>query len=680
VIRLILTAVLVLISSAATALDGVSLDVGTIESSGWKLQGIQIALTDLANNPQKLTLSINKLSLPLPFDDLNLINIHCSSFTWKNKELLCTQGRAQVRSKRWQSPAANFSFYVRENHNTLKLTDLLFAGGTISIDAEELGNQWQIQVNAKGLDSTLIQKLVQPALFELKAGRISLKLNASGSHALIEAFTLITDLNDLTVQTKDGRFATEKLTLESKLEAQNNKDLWQWQSHSSFKSGALYFEPLYLEADGQAMILDAQGNWSEKNKRAEIKSASYKHATALTLSGSAIVQYADKSVKLEKADLSLRSNDLQKLSALYLKSFFEQTVLQGITFAGSVNANLSIAQNALTALTATVNKLGVKDTEERIKVEGGAGTVNWSSDETFNQPSTFTWQHLEIIALPIGPSRLSFLSRAGSFKLLEKTQLPFLGGVIAINQLGWQAKNQQEPEVYFAGSLNNVSLEQWSKALNWTPLSGTITGNIPRVEYRNNTLSLGGEINIKVFDGDIRITQLASSGLFTNFPRVSGELEINNLDLDQLTGKFKFGGITGRLSGFVRQLTMENWQPVTFYAWLGTPDEDDSRHRISQKAVKNIASIGGGGASDLLSKSFLSFFETFGYDKIGLGCYLHDGVCQLMGVEATPQGYAIVTGGGLPRIDVIGYNPRLDWNVLMERLHRISSSDEVIIK
>jgi len=255
-----------------------------------------------------------------------------------------------------------------------------------------------------------------------------------------------------------------------------------------------------------------------------------------------------------------------------------------------------------------------------------------------------------------------------------------LGGAIAINQLGWQAKKQQEPEVYFAGSLTNVSLEQWSKALNWTPLSGTISGNIPRVEYRNNTLSLGGEINIKVFDGDIRITQLASSGLFTNFPRVSGEMEINNLDLDQLTGKFKFGGITGKLSGFVRQLYMENWQPVTFYAWLGTPDDDDSRHRISQKAVKNIASIGGGGASDLLSKSFLSFFETFGYDKIGLGCYLHDGVCQLMGVEATPQGYAIVTGGGLPRIDVIGYNPRLDWNVLMERLHRISSSDEVIIK
>jgi hypothetical protein len=427
------------------------------------------------------------------------------------------------------------------------------------------------------------------------------------------------------------------------------------------------------------MVLDAQGIWNGQNKRAEIKSLSYEHAKALSLRGSAVVQF-DKSLNLEKADLSFRSDDLEKLSTRYLKSIFEQTALQGVTLAGTVIAELSIARNALTGLTATVNKLAIQDTAGRIKAEGGVGTINWSNDETFNQTSTIAWQQLQLYNLPIGPSRLSFLSRASSFKLLEKTQLPFLNGEIVINQLGWQAKKQQEPEVYFAGSLNNLSLEQWSKAVNWTPLSGTISGNIPRVEYSNKTLSLGGEIIIKVFDGDIKITKLASSGLFSNFPKFSSEVEINNLDLDQLTGKFKFGGITGKLSGFVRQLTMENWHPVTFYAWLGTPDDDNSRHRISQKAVKNIASIGGGGASDILSRSFLSVFETFGYDKIGLGCYLHDGVCQLMGVEARPQGYAIITSGGLPGIEVIGYNPRVDWNVLMERLSRISTSDEAIIK
>jgi hypothetical protein len=121
----------------------------------------------------------------------------------------------------------------------------------------------------------------------------------------------------------------------------------------------------------------------------------------------------------------------------------------------------------------------------------------------------------------------------------------------------------------------------------------------------------------------------------------------------------------------VQDLYLENWQPKRFFAWLGTPDDDDSTHRISQKAVNNLANIGGGGAADLISRSFLGVFETFSYDRIGIGCYLNKGICQMMGVETAGQGYYIVKGGGLPRINVIGYNPQVDWQVLIERLGRL---------
>ncbi|MEY3288657.1 MAG: hypothetical protein RLZZ419_899 [Pseudomonadota bacterium] len=678
-LKLILTVILFIISATATALDNASFTIGSMEASGWKLQGIHIALTDLAKSPQQLTVTIKKLSFPKPFDDLNLVNIQCSSFTWQAKELLCTQGRAKLSSKQWLSPTANFSFHIKDKHSTLTVTRLQLAGGIISVDAEEQDSQWKLRINAKAVDSTLLQKLFKPAPFTLKSGRINLQLSASGQHSLIDYLTLAGELKDLTVQTKDGKFATEVVVLKTKLKAQNHQGLWQWQSQTRFTGGALYIEPLYLEADKQTVVFDAQGNWNDYSKRAEIIYANYQQANTLAINGSAIVNYG-QGIKLEKAELSLHSDDLQTLSAIYLKPFFEQTPLADITLAGTLNADIAIAQGSLTTLTAIVNRLAIKDPKERFKVEGGFGTINWSINENFKQPSTLTWQQLQLHSLPIGRSKLVFLTRANRFTLLEKTRLPFLDGVMAINQLDWQAKKQGEPEISFAGSLTDVSLEQWSKALNWTPLSGTISGNIPKVEYRNNTLNLDGELIIHVFDGEIKVTKLASSGLFTDFPKFYSDLEINHLDLDMLTGKFDFGGITGKLSGFVRQLSLENWHPVSFYAWLGTPDDDNSRHRISQKAVKNIASIGGGGASDILSRSFLNIFETFGYDKIGLGCYLHNGVCQLMGVKATPEGYAIITGGGLPRLDVIGYNPRLDWTVLMERLKRISTTDEVIIK
>ncbi len=666
--------VLILTTPTANALDSVSLNVATLIGTQWKLQGINIALTDLTQAPQKLTLTIDRLSLPKPFSDLSLVNIRCTSFTWQNKELLCTQGRAKIHSKRWQSPNANFSFHVTEKHSSFKLTDLHLAGGTVAVDGEEQGELWRLQIDAKAVDGKSIQQLLPQELFKLKAGKINVKLNASGSHALVKDFTLTTGLNGLTGQTKDGRFAAEALSLSSTLNAQNNNGVWQWQSRSNVSGGALYVEPLYLETGGQVIALGAQGGWDSSKQRIEINSASYRHSKVGELSGSAIIQYKN-GASIEKAELSLSSNNLQDLSVIYLKPFFEQTVLQGVSLAGNLNADFSINEQALTALAASFDQLDVKDAAGRGEVQGGAGQLNWSNDDTFNIPSKFAWQQLQVRAVPIGPAELSFLSRADSIRLLKKTPLPFLGGEIGINQFSWQAKKQQEPEVSFEGDLSNISLEQLSLALNWTPLSGTISGHIPRVEYSNLTLSLGGELIVKVFDGEIKVSNLASSGLFTDFPKFHSDLEIDNLDLDQLTGKFKFGGITGKLSGYVRQLYMENWHPISFFAWLGTPEDDDSRHRISQKAVQNIANIGGGGVTDILSKSFLSFFDTFGYDKLGLGCYLHDGVCQLMGVEARESGYAIITGGGLPRIDVIGYNPRVDWSVLMERLRRISTSD-----
>ncbi len=690
-LRLILSIIFVLITANAKALDSVSLNVGTLAGAQWQLEGINIALTELPQNPQKLALTIAKLSLPKPFNDLNLVNIRCTAFTWQNKELLCEQGRAKIHSKRWQSPAADFSFHVTEKRSSFKLTDLHLAGGTVAVDGEEHGDRWQLQIDAKAVDGKLIQQLLPQDWFKLKAGKINIKLNASGRHALVQAITLTAGLNGLAGQTKDGQLAAEALMLETTLSAENieagsplpqgegSNDLWQWQSHVDVNGGALYLDPLYLEAGAaQNIVLDAKGVWNASNKQVEIDSANYRHSNIGELSGSATVQYK-AGASIEKAQLSLNSDNLQDLFAIYLKPFFEQTALQGVTLEGWLKADCSIDRQALTALTATFNNLDVKDDAGRGAIQGGSGRFNWSNDEAFNRPSQIAWRQLQLSAVPIGPAELSFLTRADSIRLLKKTQLPFLGGVIAVNHFSWQAKKQQDPELSFDGDVSDISLEQLSLTLHWTPLSGTISGHIPRIEYSNKTLSLGGELIVKIFDGEIKVSNLASSGLFTDFSTFHSDLEIDNLDLDQLTGKFKFGGITGKLSGYVRQLYMENWHPVSFFAWLGTPKTDDSRHRISQKAVQNIANIGGG-AADLLSKSFLRFFETFGYDKLGLGCYLHDGVCQLMGIEATESGYAIITGGGLPRIDVIGYNPRVDWNVLMDRLKRISTSDEVIIK
>lgn len=670
-----------LFSTKSAAIENISLDIGALNTQGWKLENLRIALSDIPKRRQQLVLTINKLALPKPFDDLTLAGIRCPSFSWGGNQIVCGQGRARIDSKHWRSPKTEFSFRLAEKSSTAKITNLRMFGGTIHAELTEQATQWQVKLTAERLDSVLLQKqLGFSNLIEIKNGDLNFVLLASGTKTEIGGIDLTAGIDRLTLQTQDAKAATETLSATARIHAARDGELWHWKLTQKLTGGALYLEPVYLEAGNESIKLAGQGIWNPAQQRLDIESFAFDHAGTAAVSGRASLE-AGAQMKMTQAEVSVQSDDLTRFSPVYLKPFTEQTSFEGLSLRGKAKADLTVTEQALTHLAITFAGLGIQDNSGRIAAEGGKGSIHWSNNPATVIPSMLGWQKLSLYSLPIGPGEMAFSTRANRVELLRKTRLPFLGGSIALNRFTFQSHPGQEPDVYFEGRLNSVSLERLSSALNWTPLSGTISGRIPGVEYQGDTLKLKGELNVKVFDGSVRIAHLASSGLFGDFPTLSAEIELDHLDLDQITRKFEFGGITGRLSGFVKNLQLENWQPVGFYAWFGTPDDDDSRHRISQKAVRNIANIGGGGAADLLSRSVLRFFDTFGYDKIGLGCYLHDGVCQMMGIEAAETGgYRIIKGGGLPRIDVIGYNPQVDWTVLMERLQRITTSDEVIIK
>ena len=124
---------------------------------------------------------------------------------------------------------------------------------------------------------------------------------------------------------------------------------------------------------------------------------------------------------------------------------------------------------------------------------------------------------------------------------------------------------------------------------------------------------------------------------------------------------------------------MQSWRPVAMDMHFYTPTGDKSQHRISQRAVENLASVGGGGAGAMLSSGFLQFFEVFAYDRIGLRCVLLNGVCAMSGAGPAKagqagKGYYIVKGRGLPRIDVVGYRDAVSWQRLVEQLAAITRS------
>lgn len=645
------------------------------------MAGVRLAVIGLNQTQQQFKLSATQLIFPKPFDDIKLLDIQCDRFTWRVDEISCTGGGAQLKSAYWQSPKTKFTFKLGKQNSRFTLEDSHFIGSHLALTAISNGHGWQAGFSAKHINKDLLNKLLnKPVIQENSSqGYLNVKGKINGWRTTLLGLSVNAELENVNYQQTDGKVATEKLQLQSQLIAKKSGGYWQWQQLMSILGGAVYIDPVYIEARYKPITLNAQGVWYPRTHKMVIAGFDLLQPDVMTLSGSATGYFTDN-LRVEQAEMHLASDSLNGLLTTYLKPFVTESPLAGLLASGKLAARFSIVQQKLSETAITLSQVNVHDEAGQFAANNVSGALNWSNDSLITKQSCLAWQHITVKGVPVEASSITLSSRGRHFKLADKLELPLLDGWIKVNQFSWTAKVDDEPDIAFAGAIEQVSLEKLSKSLGWTPLSGNISGQIPGINYHNKVLNLDGELLVNVFDGLIKINNLTASGLLSGLPKITSDIAVEQLDLAQLTGKFEFGSITGKLSGYINKLVLENWQPVTFYAWFGTPDNDDSSHNISQKAVNNIASIGSGGATDLLSRSFLGFFDTFRYDKIGVGCYLHNGVCQMMGLVAEQEGYYLVKGGCLPRIDVLGYNTRVNWDVLVERLARVASPDKAIIQ
>lgn len=683
VLRIALT-LLMCFWGSAYAIDTLNLEAQAMTGSNWKLEGVKLDVNKLNQNKKTIAISAARLTIPKSYNLLTLADIHCDKFIWKAGDVSCAKGRALVQAKNWQTLTTDFNFHLTNTNSVINLIGINIGGSVVKIKGELTGQQWQVAVKSERLSYPVFEKLAGQFVPTLKIpkatqGTVDLDAQISGSGSNPLSVSLTAKVNNLTVQTADGKLASEKLTLLTRLDAQKSGTQWRWLCDSKVLSGAFYADPVYVEAGLQPLRLTAQGVLQPATQRAVISAFDFDHPDVLHLSGNAVASY-NNFVNLEHAAVSLHSVHLHSAIATYVNPFFAESPFAGTTLNGVLDADIALAGKQLTGLNAKVNKLELTDERNRFAAKQASTNINWRSDSALPGYSDMQWAQLAVKGIPFDAGELKVNSRGKHFNLAEPVRLQVLNGELAIDKFSWQGNAGGEPEVAFSGKVQAISLEELSKHLGWTPLSGNISGEIPGVSYRNKTLSLDGELLANVFGGKITLKNLSSSGLFGDFPKLKADIAVDNLDLEQLTRKFEFGSITGRLTGFVNDLVLENWRPVSFFAWFGTPENDDSSHKISQKAVNNIAQIGGGGATDLLSRSFLGFFDTFRYSRIGIGCYLHNGVCQMSGVEAADQGYYLIKGGCLPRIDVMGYNTQVNWDVLVERLARVASPDKAIVQ
>jgi hypothetical protein len=259
-------------------------------------------------------------------------------------------------------------------------------------------------------------------------------------------------------------------------------------------------------------------------------------------------------------------------------------------------------------------------------------------------------------------------------RLLQPLELPLLAGQLRIPALQVEGLGSESVSWRTSLTADGLSLPEFTAALGWPTFSGELSVQIPAVDYAQGQLALDGELVAEAFDGTVRINGLRLSDPLGAVPVFHAEASLRELDLERLTRVFNFGRITGRLDGDVNGLQLVGWEPVSFRAELRTPEGDQSKHRISQRAVENLTALGNNTAV-ALSGTFLRFFESFAYDRLLFKVNLEGQVAELDGIAHPDGGYYLVRGSGLPRIDVIGRNRRVAWRDLVERLKRIRLQD-----
>lgn len=462
----------------------------------------------------------------------------------------------------------------------------------------------------------------------------------------------------------DGLRAGEALGVELELDAHTRSGGWDWSASLGWHEGASFWDPFYLVA---GPVLEASGRL--RGDRLEVRQANVTLDGVERLAASASVDLARAHV--DEAALSLAGADLARVGPRFLAPLLSPARADQLRFAGSVSAGLRLVDGTLVELDAVFVEAGFSLAAPGGGVAFGplSGHLPWRAGEATRarlQIEGGRWGKLALGAFDLE------VALAGTGAHVERARVPLLDGAVVLEGL---ALRREEAGWSGSGSafVEPLSMPLVSEALGLPAMTGTLSASLPGLRLRPGEIVLDGALVVSVFDGYLRASGLRVREPFGVGAYLSADVVARHLDLAQLTDTFSFGSISGFIDADVLGLELAHWRPQAFDARI-VSSEGRYRKRISQRAVQNISALGGAGAMAALQRSLLGLFETFGYRELGLRCVLRGAVCEMSGIEdgdLADGGFRIIRGGGVPALDVIGYNRRVDWKELVDRLQRV---------
>jgi hypothetical protein len=582
------------------------------------------------------------------------LGVTCRAFRLESDVIECSDGTADTGAK---MPVA---FSYRPGTRSLELTVEPRAKETWRLQAGFAEGARRMELTVENASLASFASWLPEAVPRPGAGTLAGRLMIEGSERRKITGTIA--VRGAGFADASGLHAGEKVDADLSFAAQEAAAAWRWQGTLEWKGGEVFWQPLYLRASGQTVR--AEGAFDDRSITVS------RSTTALPGVGEveAVVEWDRRAARVQSADVRSGRLDGPALYTRVLQPHFAGTSFADMRVAGSLEiASLRIRAAAIESLEIVVHDVSFEDLNRRFAVFGANGRIPWHHSDITRLD--FEIKGGEALGIPFGAVKLPLTMRGMRFRL-ENVEIPVLDGRLAMNGFATDPPGDEDWRWSFSGALTPVSTERFTQAFGWPTMHGVVSMEIPKVAYSRSTLQVGGALLFKVFDGTVEMRNLTLAEPFGKAPRLTADLEMRNLDLDLVTRTFSFGKITGRVDATVAGLELVNWQPTRFDARIASSPGDYPR-KISQAAVENITALGGAGASAALQRTFLRFFEEFGYQKLGWSCRLEHNVCRMGGSEDAQEGYVIVKGSGVPALSVMGYNRSVNWTELVERLKRV---------
>ncbi|MGL1833292.1 hypothetical protein ACKVEX_06750 [Rhodocyclaceae bacterium SMB388] len=585
--------------------------------------------------------------------------LECGRFHLAEGQMRCEQGRMSVPGV---IERARIELGFDPGRMTGRMRVLTDAGEAISATLDSNG---RLAADLSGL-SLARAAAWWPRLAELGlAGRFDGVLEYGPGAA---GLTLSGRVSDGAFASADGLQAAEALLLELTFGARPADRGWRWKGRLSWIGGAAYVHPLFVESGMQVV---ANGRLHMDDLIVERVDVNIDGLGSLAASG----LFGLNPLRLDRAALTLADADLAVLGPRFLAPVVAPARQDSMYFSGRVSAEARIEADELVALDATLDAVLIGLDDPELGFGPLSGSVPWrahAQTEAQVRVDGGHWKRLSLGAFDLD-ARLH-----GRSVELERVAIPLLDGRVLLEDVtlrremtGWIGRGGLVVEP--------ISMAQLTEAVGLPRMSGVLSASLPGLTIAPGELRLDGALAMSVFDGYLLVSRLQLLEPLGVAAHLYADVMARNLDLAQLTDTFAFGSVTGFIDADVSGLELVRWRPVRFEASVRSSPGRYAR-RISQRAVQNIGALGGAGAVAALQRGFLGLFDTFGYRELGLSCRLEGGVCMMQGLDEVrardpDSGFVIVRGGGVPALNVIGYNRRVDWEELLARLKRAIESN-----